>query len=129
VYSPYSCFNEIQLDGSGSATAVYGFQGQDSPSVIKQKKSFIINADNDLNEIEEKVDRIISAPKIDTGRAYDLYRFTVFVNGKRVFDGYNQDSLITGILKLLLPYVEDKNNGECDFFNLLEQSIRSHSPK
>jgi hypothetical protein len=56
-------------------------------------------------------------------RGYDLYNFSLVVDDKKFIDKYGQDTLLDNVLRVLLPYVQIEESGQCDYFNLLRQAL------
>lgn len=123
IKCPYSCFNDIKIDKKGAGLSIVGFPKGNHADTIIEKKSFIINSENDMLALKRSVDSISTKPLKAPIPMDDGYRFTLTIDNKLVLDRYGQDSLINNILTILFPYVERVENGQCDFFNLYRRSL------
>jgi len=120
LYSPYTCYNEIQLDHAGLGINILGYHYPDSTSKIKTRKDFQL-APAAQKKIQELVTGIQSRPLITSGYAEDKYRYVVTIDNKKFIDRFGQDSLLTTMLKAVAPYIHNEESGQCDFFYLFNQ--------
>ena len=121
INSPYSCYNQIELNNNSSGTALGGYidtAGQNK--IIKSKKDFIIRHDSDIIKISDLIDQMRLRPLVLSARGYDLYHFVFTIDGKKLVDKYGQDSSLDNVLRILAPYVRNEKSGQCDFFNLFK---------
>ncbi len=118
IKSPFSCNNIIQIDGKGTGTIVVGTPNGDQIDSVLGRKEFVISSEKDLKVLKKAVDSIRANQSKKTITMSDSYRFVLTIDNKEVLDTYNQDSFLGEILIILLPYVEEPENGQCNFFNL-----------
>lgn len=127
INSPYSCYNKIQMDSAGMGTTILGFRDASHNKTIKKQKQFFIHSAADKMRIQDLISRIEARSSVVSTRGYDLYNFTLVINDKQFINKYGQDSLLDNVLKILLPYVQSEDSGQCDYFNLLKQTLANES--
>jgi hypothetical protein len=119
--SPYGCYNEIQLDSTGLGSSIYGFRN-DHDTTIKSRRQFTINSDSDKSKILAIMTRIQSRGPVSSPPGFDEYHFILMLGGTKFVDKYGGDSLVHKLSEALLHYVQIKENGECDYFNLITKT-------
>ena len=124
--SPYACYNEIQLDHTGSGISIFGYRDrQTGKTDIKIKKAFLIQSDSLKIKVDSLVDSICNRKPVSSTRGLDLYQFIVEIDGQKYVDKYGVDSLVNNILIILLPYVQsDPKVEQCDYFYFLKKIAR-----
>ena len=126
IISPFSCYNEIRLDSSGHGTNIYGISHLGETDTIKTQKDIYIEPDSDKKEINELVYDLKSRLPLQLSSKYwlDSYHFTLTIDGKKFIDKYRQDSLLDQVLKILVTYLQNDENGDCDFFNGFKRTLQ-----
>lgn len=124
INSPYSCYNEINLDNTGAGISIFGFRNSNQSDRIKSKKDFSISSDNDKKRIDDIINTIASRSPISSPYMDDGYRFILTINDKQYIDVYGQDSLLSHALKIVAPYIQNDVNNECDFFTLFKRTLQ-----
>lgn len=124
---PGGCYNEVQMDNAGFGKNVMGFGDVGDTLIELGKRTFSISLDSDRSKILNIIAQMQAAPSVYTNHGVDLCHFILTVNGEKLFDAYRQDSLMTGILKTLAPYVRIENGqvngGQCDFLVILNDKF------
>jgi len=123
INSPYACYNEIQMDQTGSGISIFGYRDrQTGKTDIKIRKPFRIHTDSVKLKVDWLVDSIHNRKPVYSTRGLDLYQFVVEIDGQKYVDKYGVDSLVNRFLILLLPYVQiDPKAEQCDYFYYLNQ--------
>ena len=87
---------------------------------IESKQPFRIQEDSIRLKFEKLIDSIQTRGLVHTNRGFDLYHIVVDIDGKKYVDRFGDDSLVTRLSLVLLPYVQINHKArECDYlFNL-----------
>jgi len=123
INSPYACYNEVKLDSTWSGTSILAFRNAEGKKTLKEKKNFYVNTNEDKQKVLRLLVKIESRPPVFSGRGFDEYHFILNIDGKRYVDKYGEDTLISEMLTDLLPYVQMEDSGQCDYFQLLRQTL------
>lgn len=76
----------------------------------------------DRTNFERIVSKIDSKPRIDPGRAKDLYRFEVYIGHVPKKNVYGYDEDIYSLIQLLRPFIADEKIQCCEFFPMFDNA-------
>jgi hypothetical protein len=122
INSPYSCYNEIHLDSDGLFTNIFGFNSGNNNKTIKKKTKLYIHSKADIAQIHELIGQIKTRGLITSSEGNDLSHFVLLIDDKKFIDKFGQDSLVNKILNVLVPYVQNEENLQCDYFNFIKRT-------
>ncbi len=123
IHSPYSSFNEINIDSDGQGESIYGFLRYDKDNIIKYEKSFSISS-----EEKEIVDRTLNDLRknkvIENRIMHDGYKYILIALGDTLFNSYWDYKALDGFFQLLFKHVYVEESDEGDFFQLFKQTLQ-----
>lgn len=126
IASPYACSNFVEIKNTWAGTASIGYGDTLEKRTIKGKTDFIIKPDSVKTNISNIINQIKMKIPVHSTYGYDLYHFSLTIDGKKFIDKYGADSLLDKLLFILMPNVQIEHSGQCDYFYLLQQALKKH---
>lgn len=123
IHSPYSSFNEINIDSDGEGESTYGFLRSDKDNIIKYKNNFSVSSEE--KEIVERTLDNLKKNKVIENKIMDGgYRYILIASGDTLFNSYWDYKALDSFFQLLFKHVYVEESDEGDFFQLFKQTLQ-----